>query len=70
MAGDGPPHRVLVGDVTLDDRQIGVLNGQGLGPAHERGHFVALREGLVNALAAGATGCTEDDEFHILFLSI
>ena len=41
-----------------------VLHGQVLGPAHERGHFVALAEGLVNALAAGPAGRAEDDEFH------
>ena len=54
-------HGILVGDVTLDDRQFGVLNGQGRGLAHERSNVVTLREGLVNALAAGATGCAEDE---------
>ena len=42
VAGDGPPHGILVGDVALDDRQIGVLNGQGRGLAHESGHLMAL----------------------------
>ena len=61
MAGDGPLHNILVGDVALDDRQIRVLNGQGRGLAHERSDLVTLREGLVNTLAAGSTGCAENE---------
>jgi hypothetical protein len=70
VAGDGRGDRGRVEDIALYDAQVGVLRRDRFGAADECGDGVSLGQRLRDHLLAGAAGCSENNQFHVLFLSI